>query len=1022
MNSAERYKHVMDLFHQACDLPDQERDQFLTDACGDDAELRRAVEQLVQHDREACDAVRAGEQGEGVRAISAATLGEENVLPKRIGEYRIVRMIGKGGMGIVYEAKQDHPRRTVAVKVLHAGVGTISTMQRFQREANLLAKLQHPGIAQVLEAGAGELETQSGMTAVQPFLAMELVDGQTVDQYVKTRSLDVRAILKLFANICDAVEHAHGRGVIHRDLKPSNILVTATGQPKILDFGVARATDADIHTVTLQTETGQLVGTIPYMSPEQVSGNPASIDAQTDVYSLGVVLFELLTGKLPYVVNNLPIVECARTIREEEPTLLSTIDRKFRGDVETIVAKSLEKDKSRRYASVADLSADINRHLRHEPIVARPASTIYVVRKFARRNKPLVGGLVATFLALLLGAIGTTIGLVSALHANEKLESTNQELAETNRQLGESNADLQKVSAFQSAQLTGIDVPLMGMRLREDLLDGVGEERVSSLESELAQINFVDVAMSTLQRNFFERAIDAVKDQFADQPALQAGMLQNLATTMRELGLFKAAVDPQTLALQIRRRELGDDNAETVASISASGLLAQALTDFEQADVMFREALEANRRLLGPTDNATLTALANVGGNLQNLGEFEKAEQIVREAVDGLKVASGPSDPETIDAMATLGLVLSSRSKYDEAETLFREVVKQRREVLGDDDPKTIGSIASLGTVLKDRGKLEEAISLTREAFELRRRVLGADHPDTLRTMTSMGSNLARQGNLADAEPILREALEKRRRLLGSTHYDTLSSIDHLASLLEEMGRYTEAEALYRESLEGRRLTLGNDHPSTLRAIGNLGYILNQQGKSEDAEPYYRESLAGLRNVFGNDNSNTLTAVGNLAALLSGLGQDEEAEGLFLESLDGRRRLLGDDHPSTLNAIYNMGDMLLRKDKLNEAEPFCLQALDGYRRIGGDNHIGTLYSLTLVGRLRMKQNNPAGAQVYFNEAVERRREINGDDHPETIKAIEGLVDSLEAQKRLDDAKRWRRVLEGCAEQSKPSVD
>ncbi len=308
----------------------------------------------------------------------------EPALPTHIGRYRILRRHGEGGMGIVYEAEQDNPRRTVALKVIRSELVSPELVKRFKNEAQILARLQHPGIAQVYEAGMSE----DG----RPFFAMELIRGMPLDEYARSRGLDQPARLELLAKVCDAVQHAHDKAVVHRDLKPGNILVEESGQPKVLDFGVAHVTAADVLATSSQTRTGQLLGTLNYMSPEQLSAHPSGLDGRSDVYTLGVILFELLANRLPYHLDQLPVHEVARVIEQEEPSRLGSIDKVYRGDVEIIVAKALEKDKTRRYASAGDLASDIRRFLRGEPILARPASALYQIRKFTRRHRALVAG------------------------------------------------------------------------------------------------------------------------------------------------------------------------------------------------------------------------------------------------------------------------------------------------------------------------------------------------------------------------------------------------------------------------------------------------------------------------------------------------------------------------------------------------------------------------------------------------------------------------------------------------------
>ncbi len=397
-------RRVEELFHQAVDLGPSQQAAFLDEQCAGDTDLRAAVEELVGLDRKARqDELLLRSPLEGVRQSLAAPPH-----PPTIARYRVVRVLGEGGMGTVYEAEQDSPRRTVALKVLRPVLASAPLLKRFAQEAHILGRLHHPGIAQVYDASVAE--------GGQPYFAMELIAGVHPDQYAREHALDSRGRLELIAKVCDAVQHAHEKGVIHRDLKPGNILVEASGQPKVLDFGVARATDADLATTTARTEAGQLLGTLAYMSPELVAADPAAIDQRSDVYALGVLLYELLAHRLPYGLEQLPLPEVARVIREYEPSRLGSIDARLRGDVETIVAKALEKDKARRYASAGDLASDIRRYLNHEAIHARPASALYHLRKFARRHKAVVGGVLGVIAALAAGAAVSVVYAVRAEH------------------------------------------------------------------------------------------------------------------------------------------------------------------------------------------------------------------------------------------------------------------------------------------------------------------------------------------------------------------------------------------------------------------------------------------------------------------------------------------------------------------------------------------------------------------------------------------------------------------------------
>ncbi len=468
----EQYERVREVFLAARETPPERRGEFLGRTCGGDDGLRAEVESLLANDALADTFLQTPALGESFAVhrpeslaarveggapsqhsqASAADAAQPVPHPPRIGQYRVLEVIGQGGMGVVYRAEQENPRRTVALKVIRPGLQSRDLLRRFAHEGQVLGLLQHPGIAQVFEAGTAE----AGF-GPQPFFAMELILGRPLTEYVEARHLDIRQRLELLANVCDAVQHAHQKGVIHRDLKPANILVDASGQPKILDFGVARATDADLRATVPETLPGQLIGTLAYMSPEQISGDPRQLDTRSDVYALGVIGYELLAGRVPFDVSTKTIPQAARTITEEEPPSLGTINRVFRGDLATIVAKALEKDKNRRYQSASGLAEDIRRYLADQPILARPATTFYQLRKFARRNRPLVAGVLTAFAALTLGLIGTWRGYVQATAQRRAAEADRnrafqaEALAEQRGAVAEFRAYVANIAAAQSA-------------------------------------------------------------------------------------------------------------------------------------------------------------------------------------------------------------------------------------------------------------------------------------------------------------------------------------------------------------------------------------------------------------------------------------------------------------------------------------------------------------------------------------------------------------------------------------------
>jgi tetratricopeptide (TPR) repeat protein len=863
-------------------------------------------------------------------------------MPKRIGQYHIKRVIASGGMGTVYEAVQEQPRRTVAVKLMRSGIASPSALRRFEYESQLLARLRHPGIAQVYQAG-----THRDGDVTVPYFAMEYIpNAKPINQYVKVKNLGTRERLALVIQVCEAVHHGHQKGIIHRDLKPGNILVDSAGQVKVIDFGVARSTDSDMALTTLQTHVGQLIGTLQYMSPEQCEADPHDIDTRSDVYALGVVLYELLTGQLPYDLSRAAVYEATRVIREQQPTNPSTINRALRGDVETITLKALEKDRERRYQSASALTADIARYLNNQPIAARPASAMYQFRKLVARHKAPFAFIAVLF--VLISAFGLWMSVLYTRAEQLRQEAVTARAAEQEqRERAEKTAgELKQVAEFQASQLSEIDTELMGVRLRDGLLakrravleDGGSdaaalEAGLQALESSLAGVNFTNVALATLDENIFERALTAIEKDFADQPLVKARLLQTVADTLRDLGLLDRATGPQTRALAIYRRVLGDDHPSTLGSISNMGFLLQAQGKQSDAEPYYRQALEGRRRVLGDDHPDTLTSINN------------------------------------------MGFLLYSRGKLAEAEAFWRQALEGRRRVLGDDHPDTLASINNMGALLDTQGKLAEAEPYYREALEGSRRVLGDDHPDTLGSINNMGILLQAQEKLSESEPYYREALEGWRRVLGDDHPDTLRSIGNMGFLLQSQGKLSEAEPYYREALEGRRRVLGDDHPDTLRSIGNMGFLLQSQGKLTEAEPYYREALEGRRRVLGDDHPDTLGSINNMGALLRDLGRYAEAEELGAEAVRRARKALPAGHWFTAVFLFQHARTLAAMQRFAGGEAEMLEAHETLLAALGKDHERTTKCVESLAALYDGWHAAEPGQGYDTKAAEWRAKL-----------------------------------------------
>jgi eukaryotic-like serine/threonine-protein kinase len=724
---------------------------------------------------------------------------ETPALPSNIGHYRILRLLGEGGMGAVYEAEQESPHRRVALKVIRAGYTSGEMLRRFENEAQALGRLQHPGIAQIYEASTAE--TAFGR---QPYFAMELVRGQTLLAYCDEHKLTVRQRLELFAKICDAVQHAHQRGLIHRDLKPANILVNESGEPKILDFGLARLTDSDAQ-ATRRTGVGQILGTLAYMSPEQVLGDPEELDTRSDVYALGVILYELLAGKMPYTLSR-QVPEALRAIREEEPTRLSSVNRTYRGDVETIVAKALEKDKTRRYASAAEMGADIRRYLDDEPIIARPPSTTYQLRKFARRNKALVAGVAAVFVVLVLGIMASTWEAVRARRAESKAK--------------EQAAIAQAVNDF----------------LQKDLLGQASAYNQSKPDPNITV------------RTVLDRAAQNIQGKFAGQPEVEAAIRQTLGNTYRDLGLYPEAQQQLEAALDIRRRALGPEHPDTLTSMSNLGAAYSDEGKYAQAEALDQIVLSIRRRVLGPEHPDSLASMFNLGVDYSDEGKYAQAEALDQQVLSIRRRVLGPEHPDTLASMYSLAVDYEHEGKYAQAEALNRQVVDIRRRILGPEHPDTLQSMNGLIADYEYEGKYAQAQALEEQVVSIQRRVLGPEHPQTLRSMFDLAIAYRWEGKFAQAEALNRQVVDIRRRVLGPEHPDTLQSMDNLAADYRGEGKYAQAEALDQQVLSTQRRVLGPEHPDALTSMDDVALDYRSEGKYAQAEDVLRQALKGAPN------------------------------------------------------------------------------------------------------------------------------------------------------------------------------
>jgi serine/threonine protein kinase/tetratricopeptide (TPR) repeat protein len=711
----------------------------------------------------------------------------------QIGPYRLVRKLGEGGYGIVYLAEQTEPlRRRVALKVIKPGMDTRQVIARFEAERHALARMDHPGIAKVFEAGA----TATG----RPYFVMEMVEGPRITDYCNERGLPTRARLDLFIEVCRAVQHAHQKGIIHRDLKPSNILVAfqdGKPAPKVIDFGIAKATQEPLTNETLWTSYQQLLGTPAYMSPEQAGLGEIDVDTRSDIYALGVLLYELLTGHTPFAKKELlhaGVEEMRRVIRETEPPKPSTklsqelasaphkshtshkspsepesassgrisqvkeLIPRVRGDLDWIVMKCLEKDRGRRYESASGLARDVERHLNDEPVTAAAPGTLYLLGKFVRRHR--VGLAMAASLVLLLaaGILASTWQAVRATRAEQA----------------------SRTQAAKSQQV---------VRFLTDMLDGVEPSKALGRDTKML-------------REILDHTARRVGQELNQQPEVQAELLNTLGNVYRELG------------------------------------------EYAKADAMLRQALALRKSVFGEKDPRVADSLHDLGALLSDQGKPAEAEALFRQALAMRRELLGNEGPEVANSLDALGVALSGQSRFPEAEEIHRQALALRKRLFGEEHLDVAASMHNLASALLWEGKRSEAETSFRQVIAMRKKLLGNEHPLLAMTLGNLATTLWWENKFPEAEKVCRETLDMQRKLLGDEHPDVATALHNLARVLQSEGKLAEAESLYRQALQIREKRLGPMHAeykSTATALAALAALRDllpgQQRPSAPEQP-----------------------------------------------------------------------------------------------------------------------------------------------------------------------------------------
>ncbi len=902
------HQNEVELFITALELPTpEERRAYVRGASKDNDELYERVLALMEsHDQSLGPLDIPPTEFDNTNTIYHSNEG----LGQQIGAYKLLEVIGEGGMGTVYMAEQTEPvKRRVALKLIKTGMDTRQVVARFEAERQALALMDHPNIAKVHDAGA----TDAG----RPYFVMELVKGKPITEFCDEQRLDTESRLKLFQKVCQAVQHAHQKGIIHRDLKPSNVMVAMYDDqpvPKVIDFGVAKATGDGLTGQTMFTRFGQIVGTLEYMSPEQAQFNNLDIDTRSDIYSLGAILYELLSGEPPFErekIKSQALDETLRMIREDEPTKPSTklsgtdrtakvaSNRKLspeklgailRGDLDWVVMKALEKDRTRRYETASALAADVGRFLDNEPVSACPPSTLYRLRKFARRNKFAFtsASLITVGLVALIVGLGVANNMISQ---REQQKQNALDLAE------------QRLSTLVMGNeiITAIfaDLNIDEIRNGTDSLEGILGSRLINAGKQLT--------------------IDAVGD-----PLIVAKMQNQLGDSLFSLGFVDEALELYEKSWASRRNLLGanhQDSIESAISISSCyGYKGQA----ELSLSMLEEVLVLASHNLGAGHKWTLQCMSDIAVCQSKLGKWDKAIPMYEKSLTLEKTYLGEDDPQTVRTMGNLASCYCKAGRLDEGLDLFERVLVRMKAKFGADHKATLKYMRDWAGAYREAGELNKALSLLEETLKLQKAKLPSDHPELLETVNAIAATYWSMGQLDKSVPLFEDLLSRQEGRLGRDHPDVLRTIGNLAVNYRDAGRVTEAVPLLEE-------VYGSTKQTRLFQFSNTGLTLLHTyavaGMVGPAKALAKELVNDLRMRIVPNSLEFAHSLAFIGEELVSVEAYAEAEPLLEECLEIRERMIPDDWP-TFNAMSMLGNALLGQQKYVDAEPLLLS---GYR-------------------------------------------------------------------------------------------
>jgi serine/threonine protein kinase/tetratricopeptide (TPR) repeat protein len=999
--------------------------------------------------------------------------------PDRIGDYRILEPIGEGGMGTVYLAEQERPvRRRVALKLVKLGMDTREVVARFESERQALAMMNHPNVAAVYDAGA----TESG----RPYFVMEYVPGEPITSYCDKHRLSIHERLELFITVCNAVQHAHTKGIIHRDIKPSNILVMlhdGKPTPKVIDFGVAKATNQRLTEHTIFTQQGLLIGTPEYMSPEQAEMSQLDIDTRTDVYSLGVLLYELLTGTLPFDPRTLRAAGYAaikQVIREKEPpkpstrlsalreqvtfkpdplvlktdqpqrllqamdatlprgmaadhpaakpdiqkalldranaqaiaapsaystTLLEIADRRrtepktllglVRGDLDWIVMKCLEKDRTRRYETANGLALEVRRYLANEPVLAGPPGTGYRLRKFIRRNRVAVfaGALIAA--TLLLGVIGTTSGMVWAQRerrraeaqtvlARKEAENASQAEAEQSRQ----RERAERAAASETRQREKSEKVADFM---SGIFEGVGPSVALGRDTAMLR-ELLDAAA---------KRIDA--GELSRNPEAEIRLRLSLGETYRQIAAYDAAERMLTPAEQLARTTFGREHAELAEAMSTNALLLKDMGRLQDALSIFAAALEMRQRLFKGDHPSVATDLNSVASCLRSLGREVEALPKYEAALEMYERLFKGDHPDVATTLSNVAFCLRSLGRAVEAQPKYEAAMEMRQRLFKGDHPDVAASLGNVASCLDSLGRSTAALPKHEAALEMYQRLYKGDHPDVASSLSNMAFCLGSLGRSAEALPKHEAALGMYQRLYKGDHPDVAASLNNVAFCLDSLGRSAEALPKYEAALEMSQRLFKGDHPAVATNLNNVAFCLDNLGRAAEALPELQAALEMRQRLYKGDHPDVASSLNNIAFCLVSLGHQAEALPKLEAALEMYQRLSKGDHPDVATSLGNVASCLDILGRSAEALPKHEAALKMYQRFYKGDHPAIASGLNKVASCLASLDRPAEALPKYQAAMEMRKRILPSNHVDTKISECGMGSALVELGRFQEA-------------------